>query len=147
METIKISVDVNINLSNDAKQFIASIFACNQCNCGTQVPTAPAKPAPAASAKPAPAAPAKPAPTAPAEKPGPAEKPSLNNAPVVEKPAEKPVDKTPVTIEQIRAAVSKKSKTHYEKLKEKLSSYGATGVGSLAKEYYEEFFEYVNSLS
>lgn len=141
METIKISVDVNINLSNDVKQFIASLFSCN---CG-------AKPTPietpAAPTKPAPAAPAKPAPAAPAEKPGPAEKPSPSNAPVAEKPAEKPADKTPVTIEQIRAAVSKKSKTHYEKLKEKLSSYGATGVGSLAKEYYEEFFEYVNSLS
>lgn len=137
METIKISVDVNINLSNDVKQFIASLFSCNQCNCGTmptpiETPAAPTKPAPAAPAKPAPAAPA-----------APAEKPSPNNASVAEKPA----DKAPVTIEQIRAAVSKKSKTHYEKLKEKLSSYGATGVGSLAKEYYEEFFEYVNSLS
>lgn len=142
METIKISVDVNINLSNDVKQFIASLFSCNQRNCGTkptpiETPTEPAKPA----------APAKPAPATPAEKPGPAEKPSPSNAPVAEKPAEKPADKAPVTIEQIRAAVSKKSKTHYEKLKEKLSSYGATGVGSLAKEHYEEFFEYVNSLS
>ena len=138
METIKISVDVNINLSNDVKQFIASLFSCN---CGAkptpiETPAAPVKPA----------VPAKPAPAAPAEKPGPAEKPSPA-APVAEKPAEKPADKTPVTIEQIRAAVSKKSKTHYEKLKEKLSKYGATGVGSLAKEYYEEFFEYVNSLS
>lgn len=136
METIKISVDVNINLSNNVKQFIASLFSCNQCNCG-------AMPTPIET----PAAPTKPAPAAPAEKPGPAEKPSPNNASVAEKPAEKPADKTLVTIEQIRAAVSKKSKTHYEKLKEKLSSYGATGVGSLAKEYYGEFFEYVNSLS
>ena len=139
METIKISVDVNINLSNDVKQFIASLFSGNQCNCG-------AKPTPIETPA-EPVKPAAPVKSAPTEKPGPAEKPSPNNVPVAEKPAEKPADKTPVTIEQIRAAVSKKSKTHYEKLKEKLSSYGATGVGSLAKEYYEEFFEYVNSLS
>ena len=59
MEPIKISIDVNVELSEQTKAFLGQLFGTK--NCATQAPApapAPAKPAPAP-AKPAPA----PAPT------------------------------------------------------------------------------------
>ena len=65
METIKISVEVSVNLSENTQKFLTSLFATGVPS-GAQVAASVSKPAPAALAKPAPAKPT-PQPAAPAQ--------------------------------------------------------------------------------
>ena len=65
METIKISVEVSVNLSENTQKFLTSLFAAGVPS-GAQVAASVSKPAPAALAKPAPAKPT-PQPAAPAQ--------------------------------------------------------------------------------
>ena len=59
MEPIQINVSVELNLSQDVKNFLASVVSNHVATPAAPAPAAPAAPAPAA--KPAPAAPAAPA--------------------------------------------------------------------------------------
>ena len=117
MEPIQINVSVELNLSQDVKNFLASVVSNH-----VATPAAPAAPA----AHAAPAAPAKPAP-APAAKPAPA-------APQV-------------TIEQVRQALAAKVNDHREEIKEKLNSLGAPSVTKLDPAKYAEMFTFLNALS
>ena len=119
MEPIQINVSIELNLSQDVKNFLASVVS-------NHVAT-PAAPAPAA--KPAPAAPA-PAAPAPAAKPAPA-------APAAPQ----------VTIEQVRRALAAKVNGHREEIKEKLNSLGAPSVTKLDPAKYAEMFTFLNALS
>lgn len=65
METIKISVEVSVNLSENTQKFLTSLFAAGVPS-GAQVAASVSKPAPTAPAKPAPAKPT-PQPAAPAQ--------------------------------------------------------------------------------
>lgn len=65
METIKISVEVSVNLSENTQKFLTSLFATGVPS-GAQVAASVSKPAPAAPVKPAPAKPT-PQPAAPAQ--------------------------------------------------------------------------------
>lgn len=124
MEPIKIEVSVELNLSEDVKNFVASLVS------NSSKPAAPA-------AKPAPA-PAKPAaPAAPAAKP----------APAPAKPAEKPAeDKAEVSIEDVRKALASKVANHRAEIKEKLDEFGAPSVTKLDPAKYQDMLDYLNSL-
>ena len=119
MEPIQINVSVELNLSQDVKNFLASVVSNHVATPAAPAPAAPAAPAPAApahAAKPAPAAPA--APAAPQ-----------------------------VTIEQVRQALAAKVNGHRVEIKEKLNSLGAPSVTKLDPAKYAEMFAFLNALS
>lgn len=121
MEPIKIEVSVELNLSEDVKNFVASLVS------NSSKPAAPA-------AKPAPA-PAKPAPAASAAKPAPV------------KPAEKPAEeKAEISIEDVRKALASKVANHRAEIKDKLDEFGAPSVTKLDPAKYPEMLDYLNSL-
>lgn len=120
METIKVSIDVNVNLSEATKNFLAGILSGS---------IAPVKPTPVAE----PATPVKPKPAAEATAP-------------VKPAAPQAKSGSTVTIEMIRAAVSAKAGTHRDQLRDKLTELGANRVTNLAPEHYEEFYSFINSL-
>ena len=132
MEPIKIEVSVELKLSEDVKNIIASLVS-NSSKPAAQATTA--KPATAApAAKPAPV-PAKPA--ASAAKP----------APAPAKPAEKPAeDKAEVSIEDVRKALASKVANHRAEIKDKLDEFGAPSVTKLDPAKYQEMLDYLNSL-
>ena len=116
MEPIKIEVSVELNLSEDVKNFVASLVS------NSPKPAAPA---------------AKPAPAAPAAKPAPA------SAKSAEKPAE---DKAEVSIEDVRKALASKVANHRAEIKDKLDEFGAPSVTKLDTAKYQEMLDYLNSL-
>ena len=134
MEPIQINVSVELNLSQDVKNFLASVVSNHVAAPAAPAPAAPAtKPAP----QPAPAAPAPaaPAPAAPVPAPAPA-------APAPAAPAA-----PQVTIEQVRQALAAKVNGHREEIKEKLNSLGAPSVTKLDPAKYAEMFTFLNALS
>lgn len=122
MEPIKINVQVELNLSQDSKNFIAQLFAGRPV---AAIPVAPAAPKVEAPAKPA-------APTAPA---APA-KPAAPAAPVA----------PGITIEQVRKALADKVSSHREAIKEKLNSLGAPSVTKLDPSKYAEMYTFLTAL-
>lgn len=127
MEAIQINVSIELNMSQDTKDFISSLFKSNLQGTlltpAKQV-SAPAKPTPApAPEKPATPTPAKPTATAPA---------SVS---------------TSITIEQVRQALAAKINGHREEIKNKLNSLGAPSVTKLDPAKYSEMFTFLNSLS
>lgn len=124
MEPIQINVSVELNLSQDVKNFLASVVSNHVATPAAPAPAAPAaKPTPAA--KPAPAAPAAPAASA---------APAAPAAPQV-------------TIEQVRQALAAKVNGHRVEIKEKLNSLGAPSVTKLDPAKYAEMFTFLNALS
>lgn len=122
MEPIKINVQVELNLSQDSKNFIAQLFAGRPVVATLETLEAPA--APAAPVKPA----AKPsAPAAPAKPAAPAVAPSI-------------------TIEQVRKALADKVSSHREAIKEKLNSLGAPSVTKLDPSKYAEMYAFLTAL-
>lgn len=119
MEPIKINVQVELNLSQDSKNFIAQLFAGR--------PVAATSVAPAASKVEAHAAPAKPADSA---------APAKSAAPVA----------PGVTIEQVRKALADKVSSHREAIKEKLNSLGAPSVTKLDPSKYAEMYAFLTAL-
>ena len=130
METLKFSIDVNVNISfdkntsglfsNAVNAALAGILSGPRCHCN--------------------------APTIePAEKV--AEKPAEN---VAEKPAEKVAEKpaatTGVSIEDVRKALASKVNEHRQEIKEKLEELGAPSVTKLDPSKYEEMYNYLTSL-
>lgn len=117
MEPIQINVSVELNLSQDVKNFLASVVSNHVATPAAPAPAAPAAPTPAAksalAAKPAPAVPAAPQ----------------------------------VTIEQVRRALAAKVNGHREEIKEKLNSLGAPSVTKLDPAKYTEMFTFLNALS
>ena len=127
LEPIKVSVDVNIHLSEKTEQFILGLFSGKSVN-----NTKPAAPAAKPESKPATTA-AKPEskPAAPAAKP---ESKQANTA------------SDNISIEDVREALSKKVATHRSEIKEKLTELGAPSVTKLDKSKYSEMLNFLNSL-
>ena len=130
METLKFSIDVNVNISfdkntsglfsNAVNAALAGILSGPRCHCNA--PTI--EPAEKVAEK-------------PAEKV--AEKPA-------EKVAEKPAATTGVSIEDIRKALASKVNEHRQEIKEKLEELGAPSVTKLDPSKYEEMYNYLTSL-
>ena len=138
METIKISVEVSVNLSENTQNFIKSLFN------STIIP-APAAPAPApapATAAPAPA-PAAPAATKPAKTTKSAPAAPTKSAPAA--PAA-PTKSGSKSIEEVRALLVTKVFDHRAAIKQKLEELGAPSVSKLDPSKYEEMFNFLTEL-
>nr|UVX54168.1 MAG: hypothetical protein [Bacteriophage sp.] len=146
METLKFSIDVNVNISfdkntsglfsNAVNAALAGILSGPRCHCNA--PTI--EPAEKVAEKPAEKVAEKPAEKV-AEKPAEkvAEKPT-------EKVAEKPAATTGVSIEDVRKALASKVNEHRQEIKEKLEELGAPSVTKLDPSKYEEMYNYLTSL-
>lgn len=136
METVKISVEVSVNLSENTQKFLTSLFG------NAIAPSAPAAPA----SKPAPAAPAKPAPAKPTPQPAaPAQtKPAATPAPGA--PAAQAASSASKSIEDVRAMLAKKVNEHRDVIKQKLNELGAPSVTKLDPAKYDEMFNFLESL-
>lgn len=139
METIKISVEVSVNLSENTQNFIKSLFG------NAITPSAPAAPA----AKPAPAAPAAPA------KPAPAKPTTQPAAPAQTQSAAKPAPSAPAApaassasknIEDVRGMLAEKVNEHRDEIKQKLNELGAPSVTKLDPAKYDEMYNFLESL-
>lgn len=139
METIKISVEVSVNLSENTQNFIKSLFG------NAIAPSAPAAPA----AKPAPAAPAAPA------KPVPAKPTTQPAAPAQTQSAAKPAPSAPAApaassasknIEDVRGMLAEKVNEHRDEIKQKLNELGAPSVTKLDPAKYDEMYNFLESL-
>lgn len=129
METIKISVEVSVNLSENTQKFLTSLFATGVPS-GAQVAASVSKPAPA---KPTPQ-PAAPAQTQSAAEPAP-------SAPAA--PAASSASKS---IEDVRRMLAKKVNEHRDVIKQKLNELGAPSVTKLDPAKYDEMYDFLESL-
>ena len=127
LEPIKVSVDVNVHLSEKTEQFILGLFSGKSVN-----NTKPAAPAAKPESKPA-------APAAKTES-----KPATTAAKSESKPANTASDN--ISIDDVREALSKKVATHRSEIKEKLTELGAPSVTKLDKSKYSEMLNFLNSL-
>lgn len=134
METIKISVEVSVNLSENTQKFLTSLFG------NAIAPSAPAAPAskPAAPVKPAPAKPT-PQPAAPAQTQSAAE-------PAPSAPAAPAASSASKSIEDVRAMLAKKVNEHRDVIKQKLNELGAPSVTKLDPAKYDEMYNFLESL-
>ena len=128
LEPIKVSVDVNVHLSEKTEGFILDLVKSIM----PDVVKAPAAPAAKPESKPA----------APAAKPE--SKPAAPAAKSESKPANTASDN--ISIEDVREALSKKVATHRSEIKEKLTELGAPSVTKLDKSKYSEMLNFLNSL-
>ena len=134
METIKISVEVSVNLSENTQKFLTSLF-------GNAI--APSAPAPSA---PAPTAPVKPAPAKPTSQPAaPAQTQSAaESAPSA--PAAPAASSASKSIEDVRGILAKKVNEHSDVIKQKLNELGAPSVTKLDPAEYDEMYNFLESL-
>ena len=136
METIKISVEVSVNLSENTQKFLTSLFG------NAIAPSAPAAPA----SKPAPAALAKPAPAKPT--PQPAASAQTQNAakPAPSAPAAPAASSASKNIEDVRGMLAEKVNEHRDEIKQKLNELGAPSVTKLDPAKYDEMYNFLESL-
>ena len=141
MDPIKVSVDVNLHLSEKTEQFILGLFSGKKPTVASQAPAA-EKPTVASQA------PAAEKPTVASQAPAAVEKPTAaSQAPAAKKPvAEKPAANSDVTIDDVRNALKAKVATHRAEIKEKLTELGAPSVTKLERDKYQEMLDFLNSL-
>lgn len=139
METIKISVEVSVNLSENTQKFLTSLFAAGVPS-GAQVAASVSKPVPAAPAKPTPqpAAPT-PQPAAPAQTQSAAK-------PAPSAPAAPAASSASKSIEDVRGMLAKKVNEHRDVIKQKLNELGAPSVTKLDPAKYDEMYNFLESL-
>lgn len=145
METIKISVEVSVNLSENTQKFLTSLFGNA---IAPSAPAAPAsKPAPTTPAKPTPQ-PAAPAQTQSAAEPVPSAPAQTQNAaePVPSAPAAPAASSASKSIEDVRGMLTKKVNEHRDVIKQKLNELGAPSVTKLDPAKYDEMYNFLESL-
>ena len=140
MNEIKISVDLNVQLSENTKEFINKAIATLL---GASTSPAPA-PAPASAPAPAPATPKteKPASTHTAQASA-----AHAQATVAAPAAQASAAKTELTINDVRSIVASKAATHRNEIKSKLAELGAQNVTTLDPSNYQVFVDYLKSLN
>ena len=124
METIKISVEVSVNLSENTQNFIKSLFASNALVNRVAADNYDPSQEDFAQANKKPA-PVKPAPSAPAA------------------PAASSASKS---IEDVRGMLAKKVNEHRDVIKQKLNELGAPSVTKLDPAKYDEMYNFLESL-
>lgn len=130
METIKISVEVSVNLSENTQNFIKSLFT------GAASGTAQVqKPAPAVSSNSA--STQSPKPKVPATAPASA-KPAAQAAPATQAASK--------SIEDVRKMLAQKVNEHRDVIKQKLNELGAPSVTKLDPAKYDEMYNFLNAL-
>lgn len=139
METIKISVEVSVNLSENTQNFIKSLFGNAIAPSASAAPAA--KPAPAA-----PAAPAKPAPAKPTPQPAAHAQTQSAAKPAPSAPAAPAASSASKNIEDVRGMLAEKVNEHRDEIKQKLNELGAPSVTKLDPAKYDEMFNFLESL-
>lgn len=139
METIKISVEVSVNLSENTQNFIKSLFG------NAIAPSAPAAPA-AKSAPAAPATPAKPAPAKPTSQPAAHAQTQSAAKPAPSAPAAPAASSASKNIEDVRGMLAEKVNEHRDEIKQKLNELGAPSVTKLDPAKYDEMYNFLESL-
>lgn len=139
METIKISVEVSVNLSENTQNFIKSLFG------NAIAPSASAAPA-AKSAPSAPAAPAKPAPAKPTPQPAAHAQTQSAAKPAPSAPAAPAASSASKNIEDVRGMLAEKVNEHRDEIKQKLNELGAPSVTKLDPAKYDEMYNFLESL-
>lgn len=137
METIKISVEVSVNLSENTQNFIKLL-------CGI-APSASAAPA-AKSAPSAPATPAKPAPAKPTPQPAAHAQTQSAAKPAPSAPAAPAASSASKNIEDVRGMLAEKVNEHRDEIKQKLNELGAPSVTKLDPAKYDEMYNFLESL-
>lgn len=137
METIKISVEVSVNLSENTQNFIKLL-------CGI-APSASAAPA-AKSAPSAPATPAKPAPAKPTPQPAAPAQTQSAAKPAPSAPAAPAASSASKNIEDVRGMLAEKVNEHRDEIKQKLNELGAPSVTKLDPAKYDEMYNFLESL-
>lgn len=136
METIKISVEVSVNLSENTQKFLTSLFG------NAIAPSAPA----ASVSKPALTTPAKPAPAKPTPQPAAPAQTQSAAEPAPSAPAAPAASSASKSIEDVRAMLAKKVNEHRDVIKQKLNELGAPSVTKLDPAKYDEMFNFLESL-
>ena len=136
METIKISVEVSVNLSENTQKFLTSLFG------NAIAPSAPAAPA----SKPAPTTPAKPAPAKPTSQPAAPAQTQSAAEPAPSAPAAPAASSASKSIEDVRGMLVKKVNEHRDVIKQKLNELGAPSVTKLDPAKYDEMYNFLESL-
>lgn len=136
METIKISVEVSVNLSENTQKFLTSLFG------NAIAPSAPAAPA----SKLASTAPVKPAPAKPTSQPAAPVQTQSAAEPAPSAPAAPAASSASKSIEDVRAMLAKKVNEHRDVIKQKLNELGAPSVTKLDPAKYDEVFNFLESL-
>ena len=126
METIKISVEVSVNLSKETQSFLAGLFNRNTTT-QTHVPVE----APVNTPAPTPPTPTTPAVTPAAE--------PVKKSEVVETQAN-------ITIEDVRGVLLEKINDNRDAIKQKLTELGAPSVTKLDPSKYSELYNFLKSL-
>lgn len=134
MDSIKLnlSVNVNVDLSQSTKDFLAELFKVRNACAPAPVPVAEKKVEQAPAPAPAPAVEKK-------VEQVPAPVPVPVPAPAAEKKAE-------VSIEDVRKVLAEKVNDHRETIKNKLTELGAPSVTKLAPSAYGAMLEFLKSL-
>ena len=136
METIKISVEVSVNLSENTQKFLTSLFG------NAIAPSAPAAPA----SKPAPTTPAKPAPAKPTSQPAAPAQTQSAAEPAPSAPAAPAASSASKSIEDVRGMLARKVNEHRDVIKQKLNELGAPSVTKLDPAKYDEMYNFLESL-
>ena len=136
METIKISVEASVNLSENTQNFIKSLFTG-----ATAATTQVQKPAPAVSSNSA--STQSPKPKVPATAPASA-KPAAQAAPAA--PAAPATQAASKSIEDVRKMLAQKVNEHRDVIKQKLNELGAPSVTKLDPAKYDEMYNFLNAL-
>lgn len=139
METIKISVEVSVNLSENTQNFIKSLFG------NAIAPSASAAPA-AKSAPSTPATPAKPAPAKPTTQPAAPAQTQSAAKPAPSAPAAPAASSASKNIEDVRGMLAEKVNEHRDEIKQKLNELGAPSVTKLDPAKYDEMYNFLESL-
>lgn len=145
METIKISVEVSVNLSENTQNFIKSLFASNALvnrvaadNYGpSQENFAQANKKPA---------PVKPAPAKPTSQPAAPVQTQSAAEPAPSAPAAPAASSASKSIEDVRGMLAKKVNEHRDVIKQKLNELGAPSVTKLDPAKYDEMYNFLESL-
>lgn len=145
METIKISVEVSVNLSENTQNFIKSLFASNALvnRVAADNYDSPQEDFAQDNKKPAPV---KPAPAKPTSQPAAPVQTQSAAEPAPSAPAAPAASSASKSIEDVREMLVKKVNEHRDVIKQKLNELGAPSVTKLDPAKYDEMYNFLESL-
>ena len=142
METVKISVDINVNLSESTQEFIKNLFSVGVKASESVVKESAIEVTKTKrTRKEKVEAPAEPEAAPEAEAPAEPEA-----APEAEAPAEPEAEAPAVSIEDVRKVLAEKVNEHRAAIKDKLTELGAPSVTKLDPSKYNEMHNFLKSL-
>lgn len=145
METIKISVEVSVNLSENTQNFIKSLFASNALVNRVAADNYDPSQENFAQANKKPA-PVKPTPAKPTSQPAAPVQTQSAAEPAPSAPAAPAASSASKSIEDVRGMLAKKVNEHRDVIKQKLNELGAPSVTKLDPAKYDEMYNFLESL-